>query len=110
MKINNITVKTPSSCNVDLIDIKTEYTNAKGDTLIDYIATKRKLTCDWKSLTTSEIQSLLNKVTNVFVPIEYIDPQLGVVTKTFKINSKSSPVYSYSLGLWDKLSIEFEEK
>lgn len=112
LKINGVAVKTPSSCQIDISDIDGEsFRNARGDTVRDRIATKRKLNLEWNALNDNEIKSLLNAVKDVFFTVEYPDPMLGTLTtKTFYVGDRSAPLYNYKLHIWEGLTMNFVEK
>ena len=61
IKINNVTIPTPSEYNVGIQDLSKAERNARGTMIIERIATKRKLEMNWKYLTKLELQQLLNK-------------------------------------------------
>lgn len=112
MKIDATEVLTPTALKVDIYDIDGEsYRNANGDMLRDRVTTKRKISCKWDYLTTEQMSYLLTLVKPVFFTVEYLDPETGtVLTKTFYVGDRSAPVYSYALGLWTDLSMNFIER
>lgn len=111
--INNVNVKPPKSFQVGIADIDSNTgRNANGTIVRDRIAVKRKLECEWGMLTQNEIQELLNAVAPVFFNIQYMDPQLGLTTKTFYVGDRTSPAYSFNEKLkpWSGLKMNFIEK
>lgn len=113
--INGVAVKTPSAMSVTVSDLDGETTrNAKGELIRDRIGTKRKVECEWKYLTQSQISTLLNAVKNVFFSVTYQDPLSGVTTKTMYVGDRSAPMYRYGNGgssiLWEGLKMNFVEK
>ena len=113
LKINGISVKSPSEFQVDFSDIDGEtHRNAKGEMIRDRIATKRKLNCKWSALTQTEISNLLNAVKNTFFNVEYWDPLEGLVTKTFYVGDRQMPMLYMRDGspMWEGLSMNFVEK
>lgn len=113
LMINGIEVVTPRQFKVSVSDIDAETgRNARGETIRDRIAIKRKLDCEWGMLTQLEMQQLLSAVVNEFFSITYPDPQLGKITKTFYVGDRSAPAYSWSEGLkpWSGLSMQFIER
>lgn len=114
MKINGVTVKTPSSMQVDIMDIDSDsYRTAKGNLVRDRVAVKRKIACSWNWLTIAECSTLLQAVEDEFVELTYLDPKLGTVTtKTVYVGDRTSPVYSFVDGKegWKGVQMTFTEK
>ena len=113
--INGVTVKTPTAMSVTVSDLDGETTrNAKGELIRDRIGIKRKVECEWKYLTQSQISTLLNAVNNVFFSVTYQDPLSGMITKTMYVGDRSAPMYRYGNGgssiLWEGLKMNFIEK
>ena len=113
LKINGISVKSPSEFQVDFSDIDGEtHRNARGEMIRDRIATKRKLNCKWSGLTQVEISTLLNAVKNMFFNVEYWDPLEGKTTRTFYVGDRQMPVLRIKNGvpIWEGLTMNFIEK
>ena len=113
MKINGTTIKTPSTLQVDIMDIDGEaYRNAQGTMLRDRVAVKRKLNCTWNALTDAEMSTLLSAVVNQSFTVTYPDPQTGTdITKTFYVGDRNAPVYWIQNGepLWKGLTMNWIE-
>lgn len=76
------------------------------------VTTKRKMSLTCKRLKTSEIQALGEALAPEYVEFTYLDPLLGVVTKTF-YSSQLSAVTWATVGevtYWDKAQFELIEK
>lgn len=114
MKINNVSIKSPSTMSVVISDIDGEtYRNAKGTMIRDRIATKRKLNLVWNALTVAEMKILLQAVKEPFFTVTYLDAQEGTeVTKTFYVGDRTAPVYRLvnKKELWEGLQMNFIEK
>ncbi|MBF0779799.1 MULTISPECIES: DUF6711 family protein [unclassified Granulicatella] len=111
--INGVTVVTPKTFQVSISDIDGESSrNARGQIIRDRVAIKRKIECEWGMLTQFEIQQILAAVINEFVTVQYPDPQLGMVTKTFYVEERSSPAYSWNNHLkpWSGLKMSLIER
>lgn len=114
LKINNVSITSPSVFQVDIQDIDGESNrNAKGELLRDRIAVKRKLNCEWPPLTAEESSTLLNAVSGVFFNVYYPDPMTGnFETKTMYVGDRSVPALYIKDGkvLWKGLKMNFIEK
>jgi hypothetical protein len=108
IEINNIKIPTPSSFKVGIEDISNAERNAKGDLLIDRIATKRKIELGWKTLKPDELSKVLQLVDKTTFFVRYPDPMTGgLVTKVFYCGPKSVPIYSYVNGIAEWTNISF---
>lgn len=115
LKINGVDIKTPTAMSVTVSDFDGETTrNAKGELIRDRIGVKRKVECEWKYLTQSQISTLLNAVQNVFFSVTFLDPKDGVLTKTMYVGDRTAPMYRHGNGgsdvLWENLKMNFVEK
>ncbi|MGT2802997.1 DUF6711 family protein [Streptococcus henryi] len=111
--INGVTVVPPKSFQVGINDVDGETgRNANGDMVRDRITTKRKLECEWGTLTQAEISTILKAVKPVFFQVSYPDPDLGQTTKTFYVGDRTSPAYSFSNKLkpWSGLKFNLVER
>jgi len=78
LTINGVAVKSPSRMIVSVIPVTSRADrNAAGDTVIDRIARKRKLECEWRYLTTAELQTIQNNAgkDTVFFSVMYFDAE-----------------------------------
>jgi hypothetical protein len=115
LKINGVSIATPSELKVDINDLDGESNrNAKGELIRDRVAVKRKLVCKWPPLTMAEISTLLTAVQNEFIAVEYPDPMEGkYFTKTFYVGDRTAPVFRKKEDgtiMWDSLDMNFIEK
>jgi hypothetical protein len=113
IEINNNIIPTPSSFKVGIMDISNAERNAKGEMLIDRIATKRKLEVSWAYLKSTELAGLLQLINNVYFFVKYPDPMTGnVEIKTFYVGDRNVGMYSYKSGMptWNDISFNFIEK
>ena len=115
LTIGGVAQKTPSKFKVSINDIDGDTTrNANGDMMRDRITTKRKLELEFPPLTQTQISTLLNAVASVFFTVTYQDPILGMVTKTFYVGDRSTPILKFGNGTtdlyWEGLSMNFIEQ
>ena len=113
LKVNGTTIKTPKRMSVGIYDVsKSEDRNAQGDILIDRVAVKRKVECEWGALTNAEMSALLSACTAVFFSVTFPDPQTGGnKTMTCYVGDRTAPVYKYNgTPLWEGLKMNFIEK
>ena len=114
MKINGTKIPTPSTMQVDVIDVDSDsYRNANGNLVRDRVAVKRKISCSWNWLSIADCSTLLTAVQDEFFDIEYLDPVTGSnVTKTFYVGDRTSPIYSLVDGKkgWKGVSMAFTQK
>jgi hypothetical protein len=114
LKIDTVTVANPVDFSVGLVyKYGTEETNANGSVIADRIAVKRKIQVKWGLMTQTEMVALQSALNPTFFDLEYPDPELGVVTKEFKIDGElSSPkslIYRSEV-MWDGLSCNLIER
>lgn len=99
LKINGVTISTPSLFEVQISDLDGQSTrNANGYLIRDRIAVKRKLVCEWPPLNQEDCSRLLASVREVFFDVTYPDPELGVITKTMYVGDRTTPAYCYIDG------------
>lgn len=99
IKINAVTIATPSSYNVSIMDISKAERNANGLMIIERITTKRKLELNWNYLTEIQLSTLLTAVSAVFFTVEYPDIQDGALrTGTFYVGDRGSEMIEYNGG------------
>lgn len=116
IKINGITIKAPSSMSVSITDVDSPSTtrNAKGDLVRDRVNVKRKIELEFPPMKQSDMQTLLTAIQDQFFTVEFLDPQLGVITRTMYVGDRSTPMYRYGNGtsdvLWEKVKFNFIER
>lgn len=75
IKIDGKQLPAPTDYVVGIHDISKAERNARGEMIIERIATKRKIELFWKHLDKAELSRVLNLVSPVFFKVEYQDPQ-----------------------------------
>lgn len=113
--INGVAIATPKVFEVTIFDLDGESNrNLNGQLLRDRIAVKRKLTCEWPSLSQIEISMLLKAVKDEFFEVTYPDPMDGIVTKTMYVGDRTAPAYFYDEKSrefkWQGLKMNFIER
>ena len=106
-------VKTPKRLTVGIYDVSASADrNAKGEILIDRVAVKRKVECEWGALTNSEISTILGAATDVFFTVKYPDPLTGTEkTITCYVGDRTAPIYKDSgTPVWEGLKMNLIEK
>lgn len=87
--------------------------NQLGELMRDRQAVKRKLTCSWSALTDTQLNELLNAVTDQFFQLAFYDPmQRKRVTMTAYVGDRTMPLYSCIDGVyvWQSLTMNFIER
>lgn len=78
MKINGITIKTPTDLKVGVFRITKSERLASGKMTMEVIAIKRRLNLRWEIITDTELQKIMNTLEcRVFHTVTYPDPQKG---------------------------------
>jgi len=111
--IGNSYVKTPKRLTVGIYDVSASADrNAKGEILIDRVAVKRKVECEWGALTNNEISTILGAATDVFFTVKYPDPLTGAEkTITCYVGDRTAPIYKDSgTPVWEGLKMNLIEK
>ncbi|ETY74762.1 hypothetical protein LFAB_05290 [Lactiplantibacillus fabifermentans T30PCM01] len=116
LKIGGTAVKAPQSleCIIQDIDAKASR-DANGLLHRDRVAIKRKLTIKWGPLTVPECSAILKAVSGQFFSCTYLDAQEGgMVTKTFYVGDRTTPVYTFNPTttdyVWQNVSMDFIEQ
>jgi len=116
MKIQGVTIKTPSSLSWGYSDLSSEESGRTldGKSHKDIIASKVKLDCSWNNLSGTEASALLQKVCPyAYRNITYLDPITNTnITKSFYTGDKSAPVKSYAISgtIYSTISFNFVEE
>ena len=113
LKVNGTTIKTPKRMAIGIYDVsKNADRNAEGTIMIDRVAVKRKVECEWGALTNAEMSALLSACTAVFFSVTFPDPQTGGnKTMICYVGDRTAPVYKYNgTPLWEGLRMNFIEK
>lgn len=113
-KINNVTIPTPSTYNISVLDISKAERNAKGEMILEIIATKRKLELSYNYLSNSDLSTLLSRFTgNTFFTVHYPDTVTGAEKSgTFYVSDRKSEAIDYQNGVprWKGISFSLVEK
>lgn len=116
ISINGVQITHPSKMSVSISDVDSPNTtrNAKGDLIRDRVGVKRKVELEFPPLKQAEMQVLLGQIQNVFFNVTYLDPLLGITTKTMYVGDRSVPLYRYGNGgsdiLWENVKFNFVER
>lgn len=71
IRINNVKMPSPTSYSVTISDISSDDSkrNARGDMLIDRIATKRKIEMSWDFISLEDMSLTLKLVKDIFLQL-----------------------------------------
>lgn len=110
-KIDGVAMPTPSingfSVSISSLDASAKR-NAKGYLRREKLRDVRQIDIHWSFLSTLDYKSILDAVTPAFFTVEYIDPQSGLVTKTFYVSDRKLPIYQ--TDRWESLSLTLVEQ
>jgi hypothetical protein len=96
IKVNGVTLPSPSEMSVGVMDLSKAERNANGLMLIERIATKQKIECTWAYLTSNQVRDLLLAVSPVFFTVTYPDPEKNSIqTGTFYVGDRNMGVLDY---------------
>lgn len=118
IKINGVTIKTPSTLVYTRSDYDAEegsYRDITGTMTRQRITTKVKLELTWNSgaLNIQEMSTLLKAVDPLFFNVRYFDPYEGkFVEKVMYVGDRTTNMYSFINGnpVWDTVSYNLIEK
>lgn len=100
IKINGTELPDPTTYNPSIQDISNAQRNARGEMILERIATKRKLSLGWALLIDKDLSQILNLVSDTFFSVEYIDPQDGGLKNgTFYSGDRSMTGIIYKDGV-----------
>lgn len=100
IKINSVTISTPSSFSIGIMDISKAERNANGTMIIERIATKRKLELNYAYLSQADMATLLTAISGVTFTVEYPDAQTGASrTGTFYSGDRNAGAIDYKSGI-----------
>ena len=100
LKINGVTIPTPSELKVGIQDLSKAERAANGTMFIERIATKRKIEPSWNYLSREDLSALFQAVAPVFFTVEYIDPQdNNTKTGTFYAGDRKAGALDYRNGV-----------
>lgn len=93
LTINGIPVPAPDTYEVVISDLDASANRSGNGTLYrDRIATKRTINVSWVLMGSQDLSILLNAMSSTFFSVIYVDPQLGMVTKTFYVSDRNAGV------------------
>lgn len=114
IKFNNVAIAAPNVFQVSFKDLDSDSSsrNAKGTLLRDRIrAAMRTIHCEWGTLTTSEISTILQNVNSVSFSVYYPDPMSGAWdTRTVYVGDRvTKATYDFDKDMWTGLSFDLIE-
>lgn len=108
IKINNVTISTPSSFQIGIMDISKAERNAKGNLIIERIATKRKIELSYNYLSAANLSTLLNAISATTFTVEYPDAQTGSArVGTFYVGDRTAGAIDYYNNVMRYKDIKF---
>lgn len=109
LNIGGVDIPAPSSLKTGIMDISDAGRNAKGDMIIDRIATKRKLSLNWGVLNASDLSKILNAVSPVFFSVRYLDTEDNIYkTGTFYSGDRNVDTISFNNGIPTYKNLTFD--
>ena len=113
LKINGVTVKTPSSLVVSIRNVGSRVDiNAAGNSVMDRTGRKRRLDLRWRYLTNTEMNAIVTNAANAFFSVTYYDPE-GAKTLTCYVEHFEFGMQRYSgtaaVG-WEDARLELMER
>lgn len=112
IKINAVTIPTPTDYSVGIMDIVKAERNARGEMIIERITTKRKIEISYSFISQADLSTVLNAISAVFFTVEYIDTKDGIKTGTFYAGDKNASSIDYRAGVmrWKDYKVNLIEK
>ena len=116
MKIQGVTIKTPSDLGWGFVDFSSEESGRTLDGLShkDIIAQKVKLSPVWDNPNGTETAAILQAVCPyAYRNVTYLDPMTNTeVTKSFYTGDKSASVHTYAFddAIYSRVSFNFVEE
>lgn len=112
LAINNVEMPVPSTLTPSSYDIVDASRNDRGDMLIDYIATKEKLSCSWDLLYDSERAKIINAIKspqNISFNVTFFSVNGGIKTlKCYKGDiSAGIKIIKNGVPYWGGLKVDF---
>lgn len=112
-KINGVAIKRPSTFKIERYNVTNLQRLANADMCGDLIAKKRKFYFTYDSITSDELNIILNTIwetTSIFFTLEYVENN---VTKSARVYSGSIPSELYRTGgnwVWKNVTFNLIEK
>ena len=114
IKVNGQVLPAVTDYAVGIMDIDGNSARTVDGTMVrDRIAVKRKLEVFWAVLTKEELSIILNRVSDVFFEVEYIDSQSGTAkTGAFYVGNRTASGLAYCNGVisWKDVKMSFIER
>jgi hypothetical protein len=113
ISIGGIVLPPPATYNVTISNIDKTERNAAGTTIIERIATKRKISLGWDTLTGAEYSQILNAVDPVFCSVSYFDPKDNATKSgTFYTSDRQAPMMFFINGepTWNNIQFDLIER
>lgn len=113
LKINGVTVKTPSSLVVSIRNVGSRVDiNAAGNAVMDRTGRKRRLDLRWRYLTDTEMSAIVTNAADAFFSVTYYDPE-GTKTLTCYVEHFEFGMQRYSGATavgWEDARLELAER
>lgn len=112
IKINSVTIATPSTFLVNIFDLSDSFRGGKGTFKQEIIATKRTLEFSYALISWADISTLLTALKTPPFSVEYPDPETGTMrTGNFYIGDRKAPALDYQNGTvrWKDLKFNLIE-
>ncbi len=105
----------PETLSVTVNDLDSDKSgrNQKGQMFRDRIAVKRKISCAFLPLSSSDMKKVLQAVSDQFFTIEYPDPMTGSNrSMTAYVGDRAVPIYIIKDGkpMWDSVTLSIVER
>lgn len=116
IKVNGVTIKTPSEFTWGLQDVSADSAGRTQDALMhkDRIAQKITLNLSWNGLTFAETSTIIQAFNPEYVNVTYPDPLAGnaATTKKFYVGDRSAPfkIWTTPYKVIEKLSFNLIER
>ena len=113
IKIAGVAAKTPSDLKIGRFDLTKSNRAASGKMVMELIATKRRVDCNWKMVADSDLQAIINAITTnkPFFSLEYPDVG-GQKTMTCYAGDINTTMWHTKNGVryWEEVQIPFIEQ
>jgi hypothetical protein len=107
--VGGVVLPTPTDYAVDIMDISKAERSARGEMLIERIATKRKISLSYSFLTASGLSNILNAVAPTYFNVTYLDPQTnGLRTGSFYCGDRTTGMQDYFNGIPRYKDVKFD--
>lgn len=113
IKINNISIPTPSEFRITIKENAVSERNASGSTIMDFSGSKRVLKLKWSNLNGEALSTLLQAVEGDFFTAEFPDPMTGTVgSANFRCSIRSAGIFQMQNEhpFWTDIEMEWSEQ